>query len=57
LYNSLARLGVVVCFINDGRVGCYEEDDIINGKKEVDEIVDVKWGEDSYKARVVFVGK
>jgi len=42
--------------MDDGRIGTYEEDDI-TGKKEIDEIVDVKWKKDNFKARIIFIGK
>lgn len=45
-----------MCFLDDGRIGCYNNDDIV-GEKHVDKIVDVKWDKDMYKARVIFVGK
>ena len=53
---SVTRLGVIVCFLDDGRMGCYNSGDIV-GEKQVDKIVDVKWDKDMYKARVIFVGK
>jgi len=41
-----------VFFLDDGRIGCYNNDDIVR-KKTVNEIVDVKWDKDMYKACVV----
>lgn len=46
---SVTRLGVIVCFLDDGRMGCYNSGDIV-GEKQVDKIVDVKWDKDMYKA-------
>ena len=46
----------MVCFISDGRIGVYSECDI-RGDYTVDNVVDVKWGKEFYKARVIFLGK
>lgn len=51
-----SKLGFVVCFINDGRIGVYTELDI-RGDYTMGNIVQVKWGKEFYPARVIFLGK
>ena len=57
LFVLACNRGAVVCFLDEGQVGCVTEDKLLGESQVPDSIVQVRWSDkECYKARVIFFG-